>query len=285
MKKVFGNSWVVSAIVAVVVALILALGLPLVVGFLRPTWVRVTCVLLVAAVWGLLAFLRVRKARKAADAIAAELAQPSAADEESKALAARMGEAMATLRSAANKKRDYLYTKPWYVIIGPPGAGKTTALAQFRPALPDRRSGAEGRRRHAQPGLLVRRRGGNGRHRRPLHDAGFRPGGRFARVDQLSYPPEEEPSAAADQRHHRRDRRRRAHQGRLRPKIDDHARAVRRRMVELRRTLEVAAPVYVMLTKADLLAGFTEYYDDLDVEGRRAVLGATIPLERGQTVR
>ena len=53
-------------------------------------------------------------------------------------------------------------------------------------------------------------------------------------------------------------------------KIDAHAKAVRRRLVELRKTLEVAAPVYVMLTKADLLAGFTEYYDDLDVEGRRA---------------
>ena len=38
-------------------------------------------------------------------------------------------------------------------------------------------------------------------------------------------------------------------------RIDAHARAVRRRLVELRRTLEVAVPVYVMLTKADLLAG------------------------------
>ncbi|MGJ3627079.1 type VI secretion protein IcmF/TssM N-terminal domain-containing protein [Sphingomonas sp. MMS24-JH45] len=52
---------------------------------------------------------------------------------------------------------------------------------------------------------------------------------------------------------------------------------MRQRRIELRRTLAVAAPVYILLTKADLLAGFVEYYDDLDVEGRRAVLGATLP--------
>jgi type VI secretion system protein ImpL len=42
----------------------------------------------------------------------------------------------------------------------------------------------------------------------------------------------------------------------------------------------VATPVYLLLTKVDLIAGFAEYYDDLDVEGRRAVLGATFPVER-----
>jgi type VI secretion system protein ImpL len=59
--------------------------------------------------------------------------------------------------------------------------------------------------------------------------------------------------------------------------LDAHASAVRRRLAELRKSLEVAAPVYVLFTKADLLAGFVEFYDDLDVEGRRAVLGATLP--------
>jgi type VI secretion system protein ImpL len=63
-------------------------------------------------------------------------------------------------------------------------------------------------------------------------------------------------------------------------KLDAHAAAVRRRLEELRKGLEVAAPTYVLLTKADLLAGFTEFFDDLDVEGRRAVLGATLDLDR-----
>ena len=37
-----------------------------------------------------------------------------------------------------------------------------------------------------------------------------------------------------------------------------------------------------MVTKADLLAGFTEYFADLDFEGRRAVLGATLPFKQGR---
>ena len=33
-----------------------------------------------------------------------------------------------TLLKKASKSRGYLYEQPWYTIIGPPGAGKTTAL-------------------------------------------------------------------------------------------------------------------------------------------------------------
>ena len=40
----------------------------------------------------------------------------------------RMKDALATLKTASGNKSGYLYDLPWYVIIGPPGAGKTTAL-------------------------------------------------------------------------------------------------------------------------------------------------------------
>ena len=39
-----------------------------------------------------------------------------------------MKDALATLKTASGGKGDYLYDLPWYVLIGPPGAGKTTAL-------------------------------------------------------------------------------------------------------------------------------------------------------------
>jgi type VI secretion system protein ImpL len=58
--------------------------------------------------------------------------------------------------------------------------------------------------------------------------------------------------------------------------VDGHAAKVRARLAELNRTLETTTPVYLLLTKVDLLAGFVEFYDDLDVEGRRAVLGVTL---------
>ena len=35
--------------------------------------------------------------------------------------------ALALLKKAS-RSRGYLYEQPWYAIIGPPGAGKTTAL-------------------------------------------------------------------------------------------------------------------------------------------------------------
>src|SRR4029078_8292541 len=40
----------------------------------------------------------------------------------------RMKDALATLKTASGNKSGYLYDLPWYVIIGPPGAGKRTAL-------------------------------------------------------------------------------------------------------------------------------------------------------------
>ena len=58
--------------------------------------------------------------------------------------------------------------------------------------------------------------------------------------------------------------------------VDRHASSVRHRLIELRRTLDVATPIYLLLTKVDLLAGFIEFYDDLDAQGRRAVLGVTL---------
>ena len=281
MRKFFGNWWFLTILGAIIVALILAVGLPLFVGALRPLWVRITCVLVVAAIWGLFAFLRVRKARKAADAIAKELTQPSASDAESAALAKRMSEAMATLRSSANKKRDYLYTKPWYVIIGPPGAGKTTALLNSGLRFPIGDQALKGV-------------GGT-------RNLDFWFADEAAMVDTAGRYPTQDSDQAVDSRGWTSFLQLLKKNRPLQPingiivaigvdeliradcaQIDAHARAVRRRMVELRRTLEVAAPVYVMLTKADLLAGFTEYYDDLDVEGRRAVLGATVPYAGGR---
>jgi type VI secretion system protein ImpL len=277
VRRFFLNWWTLTIAAAVVVALVLAFGLPIFVGFLRPWWVRLLLVIGVALVWAIFALVRVLTARAHADAIAEEIAQPAQpGDEEAAMLSQRMAEAMAGLKQASGDKRDYLYSRPWYMIIGPPGAGKTTALLNAGLRFPFADSalkGVGGTRNldfwFADEAALVDTAGryttqdsdsavdarswehflGLLRKHRPLQPIN---GVLVAiGVDEL---------LRSDLAH-----------------LDAHASAVRRRLAELRKTLEVAAPVYVLFTKTDLLAGFVEFYDDLDVEGRRAVLGATLP--------
>jgi cbb3-type cytochrome oxidase subunit 3 len=95
--RLLKNWWFVTIACALLMALLLAVGLPLFVGFLRPWWVRLLCVLLVGGVWGTLAFLRRRKAQQAARALGEELA-PSAEDEEDRALGQRMRDALAQMK-------------------------------------------------------------------------------------------------------------------------------------------------------------------------------------------
>lgn len=278
MKRFFLNWWLLTGLAAILVAVLLVFVLPLVAPLLRPWWVKTLLAGLVAAVWGVFATLRILKARRAAAEIARQLAAPSPGDVEAEALAGRMRSALARLKTATGDKRDYLYARPWYVIIGPPGAGKTTALlksgVQF-PFADAALKGVGGTRNldfwFADDAVLIDT---AGRYTTQTSDASVDHKGWDSFLNLL-----------------RRTRPLQPINGVLvaigldellntdRAGLDDHAAAVRRRLLELRRALEVSAPVYVLFTKADLLAGFGEFFDDLDVEGRRAIFGATLPLE------
>src|SRR5690606_14124253 len=61
---------------------------------------------------------------------------------------------------------------------------------------------------------------------------------------------------------------------------DAHVQAVRRRLDELYEQLRVQVPVYLVFTKCDLVAGFGEFFDDLDPEQRAQVWGVTFPVAR-----
>ena len=58
-----------------------------------------------------------------------------------------------------------------------------------------------------------------------------------------------------------------------------HVEAVRNRLDELGRELKITLPVYFLLTKLDLIAGFSEFFDDLTQEGRAQVWGTTFAME------
>ncbi|NMG44893.1 type VI secretion system membrane subunit TssM [Aromatoleum toluvorans] len=57
------------------------------------------------------------------------------------------------------------------------------------------------------------------------------------------------------------------------------AKHLRQRVQELTERLEVFAPVYVMFSKADLIAGFSDFFQDLDWNERDRIWGATLPYE------
>ncbi|KLJ02880.1 type VI secretion system membrane subunit TssM [Luteimonas sp. FCS-9] len=57
------------------------------------------------------------------------------------------------------------------------------------------------------------------------------------------------------------------------------AKNLRQRVQEITERLEVFAPVYVVFTKADLIAGFAEFFRNLDPAEREGVWGATLPFE------
>lgn len=281
MKRFFTSWWFLTGLAVAIIVALLLFGLPLVVAFMRPWWVRIAFCVAVVAIWALIAFLRWRRARRGNAAIAAELARVDPAHEEEKALAERMKAALASLRSAGRSTRNYLYSRPWYVIIGPPGAGKTTAIVNSGlrfPFMDQSLKGVGGTRNldfwFADEAVLVDT---AGRYTTQDSDHAVDASGwkRFLALLKKHRPLQPINGvivAIAVDELIRSDRAR----------IDEHAAAIRRRLLELRESLEVAAPVYLMVTKADLLAGFTDYFADLDFEGRRAVLGATIPFKRGR---
>jgi len=60
------------------------------------------------------------------------------------------------------------------------------------------------------------------------------------------------------------------------------ARKLRQRVQELTEQLEVFVPVYVVFTKADLIAGFVDFFEDRDRSERDRVWGATLPYDTTQ---
>jgi type VI secretion system protein ImpL len=267
--------------------------LALLVWLFGPLWsalegwgVRLALIVLMLAVWvGVNLLLDFRRRRRDAALTAGLAAAPpdlaaTAAAEEVAALQDKLATALALLKKARGTK-GYLYEQPWYAIIGPPGAGKTTALLNAGLRFPlagelgqGAVAGVGGTRLcdwwFAEDAVLIDT---AGRYTTQDSDATVDRAGWEAFLDLLKRTRERQPLngvivaiAIADIA------------GAPREERLAHARAVRRRVRELDEKLGVRLPVYALFTKADLIAGFIEFFDDLDRDRRAQVWGATFPL-------
>ena len=184
-------------------------------------------------------------------------------------------------------KQQYVYQLPWYIFIGPPGSGKTTALLNsgLKFPLADRIGeqpvrGIAGTRNcdwwFTDEAVMIDTAG-----RYVTQDS-------HAQIDAREW---QEFMALL-----RRYRPRQPINGALvtvsvadllqlsAAEREDQAAAVRNRVQELLKTLDTRFPVYLLVTKADLLPGFMEFFGDLGREEREQVWGTTFDFSEKQPV-
>jgi len=258
---------------------------------LDPAWVRVLVLALLWLGWlGRLGWRAWRRRRTNAALIQGMGGAPTAGDREAQVLAERFAEAMARLKSASGRSLlqpgAYLYELPWYVFVGAPGSGKTTALlnAGLQFLLGDGPQGA---------GAELRGVGGT-------RNCDWWFTREAVLIDTAGRYTLQESDAQADAQAWdsflallRKSRPRQPINGVLltvnvqdllqqgAPERAQHAAKLRERLHELQAKLGVRAPVYVLVTKVDLIAGFNENFADLPKDERDQVWGFTLPWQDG----
>jgi type VI secretion system protein ImpL len=252
-------------------------------------WAVLAGLLLLAAwgVWRLVrAWLRKRAAAKLSEAIVAEAvaetADGKAQRNDAQVLRKGMLEAINTIKTSKlglTRGAQALYELPWYMIIGNPAAGKSSAIKHSGLTFPIPGSkavqGVGGTRNcdwfFTTDGILLDTAG-----RYSVFEADRAEW--FSFLDLL-----------------RRHRRRAPINGIIiavsvaelaggSPEASiELAKSLRTRVQELTERLGVHAPVYVVFTKADLIAGFGDFFHDADRAERERVWGATQRYNRRST--
>lgn len=249
---------------------------------LDPVWLRAVIIGVVVGTAVVIYAVRFWRKRKAQKALEAAMAAAEDDGSDAKVLEARMSEAVATLRQSSGK-RNFLYDVPWYIVIGPPGAGKTTALVNSGLNFPLAGSG------QAQPVAGV---GGTRNCDWWFTDEAvlIDTAGRYTTQD--SHAGTDSKSWLAFLSLLKRHRTRQPINGvilaislaDLMADGEQTARVaeIRSRLQEIHAVLKVRFPVYVLFTKADLVSGFMETFGGFDEARRRKVWGATFQTaERG----
>jgi len=190
------------------------------------------------------------------------------------AVQTQLDEAIQALKTSRLGK-GALYKLPWYMIIGPPGSGKSTALQESGLNFPYTSQGKKGVRGvggtrncdwwFTDEGILLDT---AGRYTTEIDDReewiGF--------LNLLKQARKHKPIngamvavsisdllASTDEQ------------------LEAHAKNIRNRVDELTTQLEIVFPVYLLFTKCDLLQGFVEFFEDFSKNDRAQVWGCSLP--------
>ncbi len=299
MKKIFAfftQPWLITVLGLLAISLLIWFVGPLIsiAGFepLGTEFARIIAIVILFVLWGfkkLKNFLQgMRANQKIIDGLSSSEQEPDYSSEEVGILNKRFDEAMAVLKKSRRKKGGIssLYALPWYIIIGPPGSGKTTALVNSGLEFPlAGRSGAP-----AMQGI-----GGTRNcdwwftNKAILLDTA----GRY--VTQDSHAEVDNAAWFGFLDLLKKHRKRQPINGVLisisisdlmlqnEQERNSHINAIKLRIQELYDRFGIRFPIYVLLTKSDLIAGFMEFFDDLGREERAQVWGATLPLDEEKT--
>jgi len=301
MKRWFrflGSGWFLSLLGVIALALLIWFLGPLL-GFagkapLAGVGVRLAIIGALFAIWAIVQVISLLRARARNRKLVDQLAEDgegamdtaeAASAEELATIRKRFQDALAVLKRGDIRRRlggQWLYQLPWYLIIGPPGCGKTTALVNSGLRFPlaeefgkNAIEGTGGTRNcdwwFTEDAVLLDTAG-----RYTTQDS-------YAEVDSAAW--------GGFLGMLKKYRPRRPINGVLvalslsdliqqtDQERETHAHAVRKRVQELYTQLDLRCPIYVLFTKADLIAGFNEFFADLGEEARHQVWGFTLPFD------
>jgi type VI secretion system protein ImpL len=257
--------------------------------------VRLVLVILILSSWVSITFAtsRIRRQRDAAltGGIVADgnFVDAHQANEEVSALQSKLTTALQLFKNSDHDGR-LLSEQPWYAMIGPPGAGKTTALLnaglQFaRTAEADvgPLPGVGGTRScewwFTKQAVLIDT---AGRYTTQDSHAAADRAGWYKFLELLKNTRPKEPLNGLIVAISLGDIATSSSGAAL-----EHARAIRRRVNELQAHLGLKIPTYLLYTKADLISGFAEFFGDMDGMERSQVWGMTfdVALDTGEYER